>query len=306
MSPEASTGAAQGREAGSVETVLAEFELTRSLSLQWTVVGTLGFIVGIGVFGALLTTFTGAAPQLTVRLVDAGWWNAALDVLVFAVLATAVVPVHEYVHGFAITYYGGTTSYGVGLAHFVLPYAYATTDHRFDRGEFVVVALAPLVVLSVLGTGLMLALGWGWLVVPLAANAAGAVGDVWMTLTVLGYPEHVRVEDSATGVRVLGRPDDDPLPHSVTAVAWDAVVGGAAAVVVVLLTLGVVGPFALSALGVESLTLGRPGSVTFLFEYVETPDSLSYSVGPGVVFVGVGLGLLYAFVESRRRQLRRA
>ena len=41
----------------------------------------------------------------------------------------------------------------------------------------------------------MLAFERGWLVVPLALNAAGAVADVWMTLTVLSDPAHVRVQD---------------------------------------------------------------------------------------------------------------
>jgi hypothetical protein len=35
------------------EAVLAELELSRSLTVQWTVVGTMGFGVALGVFSAL-------------------------------------------------------------------------------------------------------------------------------------------------------------------------------------------------------------------------------------------------------------
>jgi len=289
-------------EADTTDTVLADFELSRSLTVQWTFVGTLGFFVSLGLFGALYAAVTGSDPVLLVEAGGAGWWNDAAGLLVFLVLMTGVVVPHEYVHGLAIQYYGGKPRYGVGLAHFVLPYAYATASEEFARNQFVVVALAPLVALSVVGTAAMLAFGWGWLVVPLAANAGGAVGDVWMTLTVLSYPEHVRVADHTTGVRVLGRPGDRPRAHSPTTAAWDVLVGVAVAVVGSLLLLGVVGPFVLLALGVDSVTVGTPGTVTYVFSYVDTATELSYGVGPGVLVVGGALGLAYGLLRNYRRR----
>jgi hypothetical protein len=289
-------------DAGETATVLADFELSRSLTVQWTFVGTLGFFVSLGLFGALYAAVTGSDPALLVEVGGAAWWNDAAGLLVFLVLMTGVVVPHEYVHGLAIQYYGGEPRYGVGLAHFVLPYAYATASEEFSRNQFVVIALAPLVVLSAVGTAAMLAFGWGWLVVPLAANAGGAVGDVWMTLTVLSYPEHVRVADHTTGVRVLGRPDDRARAHSPTTAAWDVLVGVAVAVVGSLLLLGVVGPFVLLALGVDSVTVGTPGTVTYVFSYVDTATELSYGVGPGVLVVGGVLGLAYGLLRNYRRR----
>jgi hypothetical protein len=288
-------------EADPADTVLADFELSRSLTVQWTFVGTLGFLVSLGLFGALYAAVTGSDPSLFVSVGGAAWWNGAAGLLVFLVLMTAIVVPHEYVHGLAIQYYGGSPRYGVGLAHFVLPYAYATASEEFSRNQFVVIALAPLVVLSVVGTAAMLAFGWGWLVVPLAANAGGAVGDVWMTLTVLSYPEHVRVADHTTGVRVLGRPDDRPRAHSPTTAAWDVLVGVGVAVVGSLLLLGVVGPFVLLALGVDSITVGDPDTITYVFSYVDTATELSYGVGPGVLIVGGVIGLVYGLVRNYRR-----
>ncbi|WP_135828367.1 DUF3267 domain-containing protein [Halorussus halobius] len=286
------------------ETLLAEFDLSRELTLQWTVVSTLGFLVALGLFGGLYGVLSGTEGTFAFRVSDVGWWNLALELLAFAVLVTAIIVPHEWVHGLAIRYYGGRPRYGIGLAHFVLPYAYATTDHRFARNQFVVVALAPLVVLTLVGVALLVAFGWGWLVVPLAANAGGAVGDLWMVLTVLGYPPHVRVEDGTTGVRILGRPDDRRRPHSATALVWDAVVGAAVAVVVALFVLGFVVPNVLLALGVESVTVGRPGTVTYLFSFTNTPTEISFGTGPAGLLVAGLVGLAYAFVRSAARQRR--
>lgn len=61
------------------------------------------------------------------------------------------------------------------------------------------------------------------------------------------------------------------------------------------------GPILLSALGVESMTVGKPGPFTYLFAFVNTAEEISISLGPGVLSVGGLLGLLYTFVRSYAR-----
>ncbi|MCD2200516.1 DUF3267 domain-containing protein [Halobacterium sp. KA-4] len=283
------------------ETVLADLELTRGLTVQMTALSTLGVIVAATALSALFQAVTGHPASLDFAPAGVGWWTNALDVLVILVLATVFVVPHELLHGLAIRYYGGRAKYGVGIAHFILPYAYATTDHEFTRNQFVVVLLTPLVVMTAVGVPLMLAFEWEWLVVPLAANAAGAVADVWMTMTLLGFPEDVRLEDHPDGVRILGDESDRPRALSVTAVVWDALSGAAVATVGVFLVLAVVGPLALDALGVDSLTVGTPDTFTFLFAFSSSPTEISMSVGPGVLGVGAVVGLLYALVRSYRQ-----
>jgi hypothetical protein len=282
------------------ETVLADLEITRGLAIQMTAIGTLGLVVAWAGFGALYQLGTG--QPATFRFApDVGWWTDALNLLVIVVLGTLFVAPHEWLHGLAIRYYGGEPRYGVGVTHFVLPYAYATTDHEFTRNQFVVVLLTPLVVLTLVGVPLMVALEWGWLVVPLAMNAAGAVADVWMTLSAVSYPAHARFVDHETGVRILGRETDRPRTLSVTALVWDALSGAAVAAFAVLFLLALAGPFVLSALGVESLTLGTPGTITYLFSFTSTPEEISFGIGPGVLGVGALVGLGYAFVRSYLR-----
>jgi hypothetical protein len=283
------------------ETVLADLELTRGLTVQMTALSTLGVIVAATALSALFQAVTGHPASLDFAPAGVGWWTNALDVLVILVLATVFVVPHELLHGLAIRYYGGRAKYGVGIAHFILPYAYATTDHEFTRNQFVVVLLTPLVVMTAIGVPLMLAFEWGWLVVPLAANAAGAVADLWMTMTLLGFPEDVRLEDHPDGVRIFGDESDRPRTLSVTAAVWDALSGAAVATVGVFLVLAVVGPLALDALGVDSLTVGTPDTFTFLFAFSSSPTEISMSVGPGVLGVGAVVGLLYALVRSYRQ-----
>ncbi|MFB6179778.1 MAG: DUF3267 domain-containing protein [Halorientalis sp.] len=282
------------------ETVLADLELTRAITIQMTAIGTLGMVVGWGVFSGIYQAGTGQVATFQFAPPGVGWWTQALNVLVVVLLGTAFVLPHEWLHGLAIRYYGGKTRYGVGIAHFVLPYAYATTDHEFERNEFLVVLLAPLVVLTLVGVPIMLFFRWDWLVVPLTMNAAGAIADCWMALMLLGYPSHVRIVDHDGGVRIVGRPDDRAPSLSVTALVWDALSGTAVAVFGVLIGLAIGGPLVLSALGVESVTIGSPGTITYLFSFTNTPDEISMGVGPAVLGLGSVLGLAYAFVRSVR------
>ncbi|WP_254840446.1 DUF3267 domain-containing protein [Natronomonas marina] len=288
------------------EHVVGELELTRGLTIQMTAIGTLGVVVGWTLFTGLYQLWTGDTVGFRFVPETLGWIAGPLDVLVVVFLGTFFLVPHEWLHGLAIRYYGGEPRYGVGLAHFILPYAYATTDHVFTRNQFVVVLLTPLVVITAIGVPLMLGLGWGWLAIPLTMNAAGAVADVWMTAVVLGYPAHVRVVDHETGVRILGRESDANRAPSVTAVVWDALAGAAVGVVASFLLLAVGGPLVLSALGTESVTVGTPGTFTYLFSFVNTPEEISLGVGPGVFAVGGFLGLVYALVRTVRRRGRPA
>ena len=146
------------------ETVLADLELTRGLTIQMTALSTLGVIIAATVLGGLYQAVTGH-PASFQFAPDVSWWTNALDVVVILLLATVFMVPHEWLHGLAIRYYGGEAKYGVGIAHFILPYAYATTDHQFTRNQFMVVLMTPLVVMTAVGVPVMLIFEWGWLIV---------------------------------------------------------------------------------------------------------------------------------------------
>lgn len=284
--------------------MLADLELTRGLTIQMLAIGTLGMLVGWTLFSGLYQVTTGDPVTFQFAPESVGWLATPVNILVLVFLGTAILVPHEWLHGLAIRYYGGEPRYGVGVAHFVLPYAYATTDHEFTRNQFIVVLLTPLVVMTLVGIPLMLLLEWGWLAIPLTLNAAGAIADIWMTLMVVSYPTHIRIVDHERGVRILGRDSDRPRSLSITSLVWDALSGAAVALFAVGILLALGGPILLSLLGVESITVGTPGTLTYLFAFVNTPAEISISLGPGVLSVGGLLGLLYAFVRSYRRGKR--
>lgn len=170
------------------------------------------------------------------------------------------------------------------------------------RNQFLVVALAPLVLLTLLGVPAMVLFEWPWLAVPLALNAGGAVGDVWMALTLLSYPTGVSVIDSETGLEVCGPPGLEGWETALATVVWDLVVGTAGGVLALSVAIGVVVPLALAAIGVDSLTVGIPDTLLFVFGFRRPPDGgVEFSMGSGVFLVGCAAGIVYAYVRARRR-----
>ena len=101
-----------------------------------------------------------------------------LDVLFEILLLLIVVPVvHEAVHGIAAGLVGAHPSYGICPG-----YAYTTFLEPVGKGQYLLIGLAPLVVLSIIGVAVMVLVPSiaGLTLVFLVGNAAGAMGDVWM------------------------------------------------------------------------------------------------------------------------------
>ncbi len=109
-----------------------------------------------------------------------------------------VLPLHEVVHAITILALGGRPTFGLQLPLA----AYCTAPKQlFSRREYVVVALAPLVVLTLAGVIVsVLAPDVGiavWL--GIVGNIAGAVGDLWTVSFVREAPPDAIIADTATG-----------------------------------------------------------------------------------------------------------
>lgn len=285
------------------EQLVAEFGMSRQLVVQWTVVSTVGVLVSLVGFLLVYVLATGDASVSEFGFgAAAGWWNLGLTFLFFVGSMVLVIVAHELCHGAAIRAFGGTPRYGFGVAYAVFPYAFATTDTRFSRNQFLVVALAPLVLLTLLGLPVMVVFEWPWLAVPLALNAGGAVGDIWMALTLLSYPAEVSVVDSETGLKLYGPAGLERWETAPATVVWDLVVGTAGGVLALAVAIGVVVPLVLAAVGVDSLTVGVPDTLLFVFSFLRTPDGgVEFSMGSSVFLVGTMAGLGYAYLRARRR-----
>ena len=178
---------------------VATFRKTRSVAIQWAIVSAVGFFGFAYGFGHALATIRGTSLEPIVIPAfapsDALVWIAVSVGLV----ALVVVP-HELLHGAFMARYGGRPTYGVGVSHFLLPYAYAeTAGTSYTRNQLLVVLLAPFVGITAVGVAAMVVYPSPLLVVPLAANAAGSIGDLWMAAVLLQYPADVRVAPLSDG-----------------------------------------------------------------------------------------------------------
>jgi hypothetical protein len=156
-------------------------------------------ISGLLVFGALLVYHEELGAPLVINgLPD------RLPSLVGLGLVLLVLPLHEYVHGLAIKHTGHTPRYGAKWL--VL---FATSDGAlFRRNEFIQIALAPLVVISLGGLPLMLILPYklaNWLALAVMLNAAGAIGDLWMTIVALRFDASALIRDEEDSMRIFTR-----------------------------------------------------------------------------------------------------
>jgi hypothetical protein len=114
--------------------------------------------------------------------------------IVIALPATFVL--HEAVHALAFKAFGGRPRFGAG-ATWGMPYLYASAPgQRFTRDRFLVIGLAPLVVLDLVGL-LLMAPGttafFGAAVVVI--NTSAAVGDIWFAAVLAQSPRWIEVED---------------------------------------------------------------------------------------------------------------
>jgi hypothetical protein len=126
-----------------------------------------------------------------------------VGMILLGVILTLVL--HELVHGMAMQMYGANPKYGVIWKQMML---YATSPgFAYRRNNYVVVALAPLVLISILIVlGLWVLQGTLWvalLAVCGTINASGAVGDMWITTIALRFAPTAHIMDERDGIRVF-------------------------------------------------------------------------------------------------------
>lgn len=176
-----------------------EFRLTLALAVPFTAGSTLLLVGALSAMGAAYEFLHGGPPPP----LDIGSWPR---LLVIVAGMAALVALHEFVHYAAYRYYGVRARFGFLWKPFPVAFV-AAPGQPLPRRAMLVVALAPAVVITMVG-GLLLAvpgLGWGatWAV---AWNLAGSVGDLMMAAWMWRLPRDAWIEDVATGMRVVPAP----------------------------------------------------------------------------------------------------
>ena len=158
-------------------------------------------IILLGLFGWLVSRFS--------QWVRPDFWEQDvqsviqwMEMISFGVAIVLMLVFHEGLHGlFFWVFTKARPKFG-----FSLLYAYAAApDWYIPRNAYLVVGLAPLVVITLVGLVMILWMPHVWLPATLflvALNAAGAVGDMYVTLMLLAQKPDVLVNDVGAGFTI--------------------------------------------------------------------------------------------------------
>lgn len=218
-----------------------------------------------------------------------------------------VVVVHELVHGLFFRLFGGRPRYGAGFKYFMPYFSAASPGDEFSLGRMIAIGLAPLRTISaaaLLGALVVPSLG-AYFSVAFIGNAAGAVGDIWMTSRLAKFlpTRDATVVDLADGMAVYSanpraleiaatvrRSDERPAGF---VVHW---IGATLVVLVVEGLAGVIGPF----FG-DSVLIGPAQLPLMTFEKSAEAISWTFNVASPLV-----AGLVFAVAaQVFSRRLRR-
>lgn len=143
--------------------------------------------VCLGVLAGVANSFLNLDFSLRFSLV--GWLLAAI--IIVAVL-------HEALHGAVALLLGHKPLFGIEL-----PLVYVTFPGKLPRGHFMLVALAPFVILDVF---FLLLYSWEELKLfcdlSIIINTIGAVADLWIVIKLLHAPRGSMILDTKTGFEV--------------------------------------------------------------------------------------------------------
>lgn len=156
-------------------------------------------IIGVVFFGALnLVAYFWSRHTLTFSFSSGGLLLWLLSNIVAYVV---ILPVHEGIHGLVIALLGGKPYFGAKLP---LALFCGAKNQLFRRNQYIVVALAPLVVISLAAIVLTLLapVAASYVFLATVGNFSGAAGDVWTSARVVRLPPDSLIEDTADGYQV--------------------------------------------------------------------------------------------------------
>ena len=139
---------------------------------------------------------------------------ALLWLLLNIVSYILILPIHELLHGLAFSLWGGKPYYGTKLP---LALFCSAKNQVFPRNYYLVIGLAPLVVITLAGIlfTLLAPTLSPYVLLATAGNVSGAAGDLWVVWRLRSLPASAFVEDTETGYRAW---EITPLPADATRV----------------------------------------------------------------------------------------
>lgn len=126
------------------------------------------------------------------------FWGVILWIVLNIVGYFAILPVHEAIHGLAFAFWGGRPSFGAKLP---LALYCGAREQLFRRNHYLVVGLAPLVIITLAGilfTLLRPSLA-SYTLLATSGNISGACGDLMVAARLLRQSPDVLIEDTDAG-----------------------------------------------------------------------------------------------------------
>ncbi len=159
---------------------IAEYTISRKGALF------LALLMGIAI--GVLNVFV-RPIDFTFSFALIGWLTASI---------VAVVFIHEGVHGGTALLFGQKPIFG-----FKLPLVYVTFSGKIPRGVFILVAMAPLVLLDIVfGVLYYFNILKTFAFFSIMVNTIGAIGDIWIVLKLLPQKTGTLIQDTKTGIEV--------------------------------------------------------------------------------------------------------
>lgn len=152
------------------------------------------FVAGLVLFGGSALLFArGSSIMLSLGL-------TGLLALIGFIIMLAIL--HEAIHGLAMWRFGAHPRFGAAFMAKTVPVLYAAAPgFRFTRGQYLVIASGPAVVVSLAGIVACATPIGIYLVLPFAGHLAGCMGDAVAIWHLLRQPRGTVVEDLLDGLR---------------------------------------------------------------------------------------------------------
>jgi low affinity Fe/Cu permease len=130
--------------------------------------------------------------------------SALKELLIIIVFLIVYMVLHEAVHGiFIYKYSNQKPKFG-----FTGMYAYAGSDSYFNKREYIIIALAPIVVWGVVLLILNIALPFStfWIIYFIqACNISGAAGDLYITYVIKKMPSDILIRDVGIEMKIYSK-----------------------------------------------------------------------------------------------------
>jgi hypothetical protein len=137
---------------------------------------------------------------------------SAADIAFFPLLLAVIIVtivLHEAVHGMMFAITGNKPCFGFRMIGRFFPVVYATSSGALSRNRYLLVALSPFFIITVICFGVSIVINSASIVLPallaMALNISGSIGDLICSRNILRHDRDTMFEDIQDGFILYSR-----------------------------------------------------------------------------------------------------